>query len=160
MKDFGFYQNWMDRAIALAQQAGVLGEIPVGAVIVNNRDEEIATGVNRKERDQDPTAHAEVNAIREACRVLNTFHLEGCSIYASCEPCPMCLSAIYWARIDQVFFAATHEDAADAGFDDSLIYNEIPKPFAERKIQFTHLSSCETLHPFILWKQESNKVKY
>lgn len=153
------HTKFMKEAVRLASENISKGGGPFAAVIV--KDEKIISrSGNSVTQTNDPTAHAEVNAIREACRVLNTFHLEGCSIYASCEPCPMCLSAIYWARIDQVFFAATHEDAADAGFDDSLIYNEIPKPFAERKIQFTHLSSCETLHPFILWKQESNKVKY
>ncbi len=153
------HTKFMKEAVQLASENISKGGGPFAAVIV--KDEKIISrSGNSVTQTNDPTAHAEVNAIREACRVLNTFHLEGCSIYASCEPCPMCLSAIYWARIDRVFFAATHEDAADAGFDDSLIYNEIPKPFAERKIQFTHLSSCETLHPFILWKQESNKVKY
>ncbi|MEI7677716.1 MAG: nucleoside deaminase [Bacteroidales bacterium] len=153
------HTKFMKEAVQLASENISKGGGPFAAVIV--KDEKIISrSGNSVTLTNDPTAHAEVNAIREACRVLNTFHLEGCSIYASCEPCPMCLSAIYWARIDRVFFAATHEDAADAGFDDSLIYNEIPKPFAERKIQFTHLSSCETLHPFILWKQESNKVKY
>jgi tRNA(Arg) A34 adenosine deaminase TadA len=153
------HTKFMKEAVQLASENIQKGGGPFAAVIV--KDEKIISrSGNSVTLTNDPTAHAEVNAIREACRVLNTFHLEGCSIYASCEPCPMCLSAIYWARIDRVFFAATHEDAADAGFDDSLIYNEIPKPFAERKIQFTHLSSCETLHPFILWKQESNKVKY
>ena len=153
------HTKFMKEAVKLASENISKGGGPFAAVIV--KDEKIISrSGNSVTQTNDPTAHAEVNAIREACRVLNTFHLEGCSIYASCEPCPMCLSAIYWARIDRVFFAATREDAADAGFDDSLIYNEIPKPFAERKIQFTHLSSCETLHPFILWKQESNKVKY
>jgi tRNA(Arg) A34 adenosine deaminase TadA len=153
------HTKFMKEAVRLASENISKGGGPFAAVIV--KDEKIISrSGNSVTQTNDPTAHAEVNAIREACRVLNTFHLEGCSIYASCEPCPMCLSAIYWARIDRVFFAATREDAADAGFDDSLIYNEIPKPFAERKIQFTHLSSCETLHPFILWKQELNKVKY
>ena len=94
MKDLRFYQNWMDRAIALAKQAGADGEIPVGAVIVSNRGEEIATGVNRKERDRDPTAHAEIVAIREASRVLSDWHLTDCTLYVTLEPCPMCAGAI------------------------------------------------------------------
>lgn len=106
MKDFGFYQNWMDRAIALAQQAGALGEIPVGAVIVNNRGEEIATGVNRKERDRDPTAHAEIVAIRAAARVLGDWHLTGCTLYVTLEPCPMCAGAILQARISTLVYGA------------------------------------------------------
>lgn len=106
MKDFGFYQNWMDRAISLAQQAGAAGEIPVGAVIVNNRGEEIATGVNRKERDQDPTAHAEIVAIRAAARVLGDWHLTGCTLYVTLEPCPMCAGAILQARISTLVYGA------------------------------------------------------
>ena len=106
MKDFGFYQNWMDRAIALAQQAGAAGEIPVGAVIVNNRGEEIATGVNRKERDRDPTAHAEIVAIRAAARVLGDWHLTGCTLYVTLEPCPMCAGAILQARISTLVYGA------------------------------------------------------
>jgi tRNA(adenine34) deaminase len=106
VKDFGFYQNWMDRAIALAQQAGALGEIPVGAVIVNNRGEEIATGVNRKERDRDPTAHAEIVAIRAAARVLGDWHLTGCTLYVTLEPCPMCAGAILQARISTLVYGA------------------------------------------------------
>ena len=106
MKDFGFYQNWMDRAIALAQQAGAAGEIPVGAVIVNNKGEEIATGVNRKECDQDPTAHAEIVAIRAAARVLGDWHLTGCTLYVTLEPCPMCAGAILQARISTLVYGA------------------------------------------------------
>jgi tRNA(adenine34) deaminase len=106
VKDFGFYQNWMDRAISLAQQAGAAGEIPVGAVIVNNRGEEIATGVNRKERDQDPTAHAEIVAIRAAARVLGDWHLTGCTLYVTLEPCPMCAGAILQARISTLVYGA------------------------------------------------------
>lgn len=153
------HTEFMKEAIRLASENISKGGGPFGAVIV--KDEKIISRTgNSVTQTNDPTAHAEVNAIREACRVLDTFHLDGCTIYASCEPCPMCLSAIYWARIDRVFFAATRDDAADAGFDDSLIYNEIPKPFSERKVQFTHLSNCDTTQPFVVWKKESNKVKY
>jgi tRNA(adenine34) deaminase len=106
MEDLRFYQNWMDRAIALAQQAGAAGEIPVGAVIVNNRGEEIASGVNRKERDQDPTAHAEIVAIRAAARVLGDWHLTGCTLYVTLEPCPMCAGAILQARISTLVYGS------------------------------------------------------
>jgi tRNA(adenine34) deaminase len=106
MKDLRFYQNWMDRAIALAKQAGADGEIPVGAVIVSNRGEEIATGVNRKERDQDPTAHAEIVAIREASRVLRDWHLTDCTLYVTLEPCPMCAGAILQARVSTLVYGA------------------------------------------------------
>jgi tRNA(adenine34) deaminase len=106
MEDLRFYQNWMDRAIALAQQAGAAGEIPVGAVIVNNKGEEIATGVNRKERDRDPTAHAEIVAIRAAARVLGDWHLTGCTLYVTLEPCPMCAGAILQARISTLVYGA------------------------------------------------------
>ena len=106
MKDLRFYQNWMDRAIALAKQAGADGEIPVGAVIVSNRGEEIATGVNRKERDRDPTAHAEIVAIREASRVLSDWHLTDCTLYVTLEPCPMCAGAILHARVSTLVYGA------------------------------------------------------
>jgi tRNA(adenine34) deaminase len=106
MKDLRFYQNWMDRAIALAKQAGADGEIPVGAVIVSNRGEEIATGVNRKERDRDPTAHAEIVAIREASRVLSDWHLTDCTLYVTLEPCPMCAGAILQARVSTLVYGA------------------------------------------------------
>ena len=106
MKNIIINQNWMDRAIALARDAGMAGEIPVGAVIVNNLGEEIATGVNRKERDQDPTAHAEIVAIREAARVLQDWHLNGCTLYVTLEPCPMCAGAILQARISTLVYGA------------------------------------------------------
>ena len=106
MEDLRFYQNWMDRAIALAQQAGAVGEIPVGAVIVNNSGEEIATGVNRKERDRDPTAHAEIVAIKAAARILGDYYLTGCTLYVTLEPCPMCAGAILQARISTLVYGA------------------------------------------------------
>jgi guanine deaminase len=151
--------GFMREAIRLASQNVLDGGGPFGAVIVKG-DAIVATSVNTVTQTKDPTAHAEVNAIREACRKLDTFHLEGCAIYASCEPCPMCLSAIYWARIDQVFFAASREDAAEAGFDDSLIYNEIPKSFSNRIIPFTVLDGEESKKPFLLWKQYASRIKY
>jgi tRNA(adenine34) deaminase len=106
MKNLQTHQNWMDRAISLAQQAGESGEIPVGAIIVNNQGSAIATGVNRKERDQDPTAHAEIVAIREASRILRDWHLTGCTLYVTLEPCPMCAGAILQARISTLVYGA------------------------------------------------------
>ncbi|HII79481.1 MAG TPA: nucleoside deaminase, partial [Methanosarcina sp.] len=106
------------------------------------------------------TAHAEISAIREAARKLNTFDLSGCEIYASCEPCPMCLGAIYWARIDRVFFANTRVDAGNIGFDDSLIYEEISRPIGERKIKFKQLLREEALEAFRAWEEYENKVEY
>ncbi len=106
MKNLQTHQNWMDRAISLAQQAGEAGEIPVGAIIVDNQGSVIATGVNRKERDQDPTAHAEIVAIREASRILRDWHLTGCTLYVTLEPCPMCAGAILQARISTLVYGA------------------------------------------------------
>lgn len=106
MKNLKMYQIWMDRAISLAKESGDLGEIPVGAVILNSEGKEIATGVNRKERDQDPTAHAEIVAIREAARVLRDWHLNGCTLYVTLEPCPMCAGAILQARVKTLVYGA------------------------------------------------------
>ncbi|MFZ4454624.1 MAG: nucleoside deaminase [Bacteroidales bacterium] len=153
------HTEFMKEAIKMASENVLKGGGPFGAVIVKDNKIIARTG-NSVTQTNDPTAHAEVNAIREACKALNTFHLEGCSIYSSCEPCPMCLSAIYWARIDNVFFAASRDDAAEAGFDDSLIYNEIPKPYTERIIPFKIMPENERKHPFILWGQNTSKIKY
>lgn len=106
IKNLVIHQSWMDRALTLAKEAGAAGEIPVGAVIVNNQGEAIATGVNRKERDQDPTAHAEIVAIREASRVLKDWHLTGCTLYVTLEPCPMCAGAILQARVSTLVYGA------------------------------------------------------
>ena len=132
---------------------------PFGAVVVKD-GRVIATGVNSVTASNDPTAHAEVNAIREACRTLETFQLTGCEIYTSCEPCPMCLGAIYWARPDRVFFAATASDAAAAGFDDSFIYAELKVPHQERKIPFESLMHEAGLEPFREWMRKNDRVRY
>ena len=125
-------QELMQRAIDLATENVRNGGGPFGAVIV--RDGKIvAEGVNRVTSQHDPTAHAEVQAIRQACQALNTFDLTGCDIYSSCEPCPMCLGAIYWAHLDHLFFAGTKNDAARVGFDDAFIYKELPLPIHERQ---------------------------
>ncbi len=132
---------------------------PFGAVVVKD-GRVIAVGANSVTTTNDPTAHAEVNAIREACRVLGTFQLSGCEIYSSCEPCPMCLAAIYWARPDHVFFAATASDAAAAGFDDSFIYDELKLAQEDRKIQLEPLMREAGLEPFREWTNKNDRVSY
>ncbi|MBA2620020.1 MAG: nucleoside deaminase, partial [Acidobacteria bacterium] len=144
-------EKFMRRAILLAQtgiDAGAGG--PFGAVIVKD-DEIIGEGSNQVTSTNDPTAHAEIVAIRNACEKLNSFQLDGCTIYASCEPCPMCLGAIYWARPKQIFYAATHEDAAAIGFDDHFIYDEIERPIEERRIKSVNLMRNEGLKVFKNW---------
>ncbi len=132
---------------------------PFGAVVAKG-GEIIAEGVNCVTATNDPTAHAEIIAIREACRKLGAFELDGCEIYTSCEPCPMCLGAIYWARPDRVYFGNTAADAADAGFDDSLIYREIQQPHSQRKIPMVPMMREEALEGFRTWKKQINKVPY
>ena len=132
---------------------------PFGAIVVKD-GRVIATGTNLVTSANDPTAHAEVNAIREACRALGTFQLTGCEIYTSCEPCPMCLGAIYWARPDRVFFAATASDAAEAGFDDSFIYEELKRPHTERRIPFEPLMRETGLEPFREWARKNDRIRY
>jgi guanine deaminase len=152
--------TFMQRAIALALenvQSGRGG--PFGALVVKD-GKVIAEATNSVTSTNDPTAHAEMLAIREGCEKLGLFHLAGCEIYASCEPCPMCLGAIYWARLDRIYFAATAADAAKAGFDDSFIYQEISKPHAERKIPVFQLLREEALDPFRAWEQKPDRVRY
>ena len=132
---------------------------PFAAVVVKG-GRIIAVGANSVTSTNDPTAHAEVNAIREACHMLGTFQLTGCEIYASCEPCPMCLGAIYWARPDRVFYAATASDAAAAGFDDSFIYEEMKLEHSGRRIPFEPMMREAGLEPFREWHQKSNRIRY
>ena len=132
---------------------------PFGAVVVKD-GKIIARAANSVTQQNDPTAHAEVNAIREACRVLNTFQLNGCEIYTSCEPCPMCLGAIYWSRPDKVYYANTKKDAAAINFDDDFIYREIAKPLHEREMKFVQLSREEALVAFDEWTKKNDKVEY
>ena len=132
---------------------------PFGAVIVKD-GEIIARGVNRVTSNNDPTAHAEVNAIREASKKLGTYDLSGCEIYSSCEPCPMCLGAIYWARIDKLFFANTKQDAKDIEFDDSFIYEEFDLPIEKRKIPTRQILREEALVAFNKWKEKADKIEY
>ncbi|MEA4968335.1 MAG: nucleoside deaminase [Bacteroidaceae bacterium] len=132
---------------------------PFGAVIVKD-GVLIAKSPNTVTSSNDPTAHAEINAIRLACKELKTFDLSGCEIYSSCEPCPMCLSAIYWARISKVYYAADRFDAKKAGFDDSFIYNEISLSEKERSIYMENAMHKEGQLPFELWQETENKTKY
>ena len=132
---------------------------PFGAVVVKD-GKIIAEGANCVTATNDPTAHAEVIAIRKACAKLGVFELRDCELYTSCEPCPMCLGAIYWARPSRVFFGSTANDAAKAGFDDSLIYGEIPQPHSERKIPMVQLMREEALEAFRAWEQQPNKLRY
>ena len=120
----------------------------------------IATGVNQVTRNNDPTAHAEVVAIREACRVLGDFQLSGCELYSSCEPCPMCLGAIFWARPSRVYFAATHADAAAAGFDDTFIYEQIAVLHSERDIPMIQVVDEDSSLPFERWVNRADKTEY
>lgn len=150
----------MLRATELAERnaSSVTGG-PFGAVVVKD-GKVIAEASNTVTVDNDPTAHAEVNAIRKACAALGTFDLSGCELYTSCEPCPMCLAACYWAHIDKVYYAADREDAAAAGFDDSDIYREVALPVDRRRIPFVHIMEKEGLRPFMLWNSNDKKVEY
>ena len=153
-------QDFMRRAIAIsAEMMRALEGGPFGAVVVKD-GEIIAEGHNQVTSSNDPTAHAEVVAIREACRTLGRFSLEGCEIYTSCEPCPMCLSAIYWARLDRMYYANTREDAAKVGFDDDLIYDEVARPIEERQMPATRLLGDEAFAVFREWETLPDKVPY
>ncbi len=152
--------DFMRRAITLAHEKMAAGEGgPFGAVVVKD-GEIIAEGHNQVTSANDPTAHAEVNAIRTACAKLGTFNLQGCEIFSSCEPCPMCLSAIYWARLDRVFFANTRADAARIGFDDDHIYREVALPLAERAIPMEQLLGEEGRVTFDAWLANPDKIQY
>jgi guanine deaminase len=132
---------------------------PFGAVVVKD-GRIVAEGANQVTSTNDPTAHAEMVAIREACKKLGAFDLEACEIYTSCEPCPMCLGAIYWARLSRVYFANADADASRAGFDDSLIYRELALPYSQRKIPMIQMMREEALAAFHAWENKSNKIEY
>lgn len=150
----------MRRAIALSKNNVVaLNGGPFGAVIVKD-NVIVGEGWNKVTTNNDPTAHAEVEAIRQACQKLSTFNLEDCEIYTSCEPCPMCLSAIYWARIGKIYYANTKVDAAEIHFDDDFIYQEIPKALDKRKIPMEGMLRDEALTVFKLWSTKVDKISY
>ena len=151
--------EFMKRAIELSIKSVNNGGGPFGSVIVKG-DKIIAEGSNKVTTNKDPTAHGEIVAIREACKKLNNFSLNQCELYSTCEPCPMCLSAIYWARIDKIYYANTREDARKIDFDDSLIYTELKKNIDERKIPMIQILRDEALKTFELWDKKKDKVKY
>lgn len=152
-------EDFMRRAIELAVENVNNGGGPFGAVIVHD-GQVVATGVNRVTASNDPTAHAEVNAIRSACTKLGTFNLSGCVLYTSCEPCPMCLGAIYWAHIDKIYYGANQHDAAAVNFDDSFIYKELELPISKRKKPIENILHDEALAPFNLWRDKEDKTEY
>lgn len=149
----------MRKAIELSINNVENGGGPFGAVIA--RDGEIvATGVNRVTSNNDPTAHAEVSAIRNAAAVLGTFDLSDCEIYSSCEPCPMCLGAIYWARLKKLYFANNKTDAKNIGFDDSFIYDELALPLEKRKLSSEEMMRNEAIKAFEMWNLKPDKIEY
>ena len=132
---------------------------PFGAVVVRG-DKIVGRGCNQVTSTNDPTAHAEIVAIRDACKRLKTFQLDDCDLYTSCEPCPMCLSAVYWARFKRVFYANTREDAARIAFDDDFIYREVALPIRRRKIPMKQLLHAEALKAFLEWQHKADKIPY
>ena len=151
--------EFMKRAIELSVESVNNGGGPFGSVIVKD-NKIIAEGSNKVTLNKDPTAHGEIVAIREACKKLNNFSLNQCELYSTCEPCPMCLSAIYWARIDKIYYANTRDDARKIDFDDSLIYTELQKNINKRKIPMIQIMRNEALKTFELWDKKKDKVKY
>jgi len=152
--------EFMRRAIALALENVRTGRGGPFAALVVKDGRVIGEGANSVTATNDPTAHAEIVAIREACRALKNFQLAGCDLYTTCEPCPMCLGAIYWARPARVFYAGVAADAAEAGFDDAFIYEELQRPLESRRIPMIQLLHDESLAIFSAWKQQPNKTPY
>jgi len=151
--------EFMKRAIELSIESVNKGGGPFGSVIIKD-NKIISEGYNKVTTNNDPTAHGEIVAIREACKKLKNFNLSDCELYSTCEPCPMCLSAIYWSRIDKIYYANTREDARKINFDDSLIYSELQKNINKRKIQMIQMMRNEALEAFELWDKKIDKVKY
>mgnify|MGYP001665207657 CR=1 FL=1 len=152
-------EDFMRKAIELSIENVKNGGGPFGAVIVKD-GEIVATGVNRVTANHDPTAHAEVSAIRAACQKLGTFDLSGCEIYTSCEPCPMCLGAIYWAHLDKIYYGNNKTDAARIGFDDSFIYDELALERKDRNKAMEELLPDEAIAAFRAWEEKADKVEY
>ena len=151
--------KFMVKAIELSIKSAETIGGPFGCVIVKD-NKIISEGSNKVTSTNDPTAHGEIVAIREACLKLNTFNLSGCELYSTCEPCPMCLSAIYWSHIDKIFYANTRVDAKNLDFDDSFIYSEINKKIGDRKIQMIQMLRDEALKAFKIWDEKVDKIKY
>jgi guanine deaminase len=153
--DIEFLRQVIEMAVENVRRGGG----PFAALVVKE-GQVVASGVNQVTSTSDPTAHAEIVAIREACRVLGRFRLDDCDVYASCEPCPMCLGALYWARPARIFFAATHDDASIAGFDDGFIYREIALPAGERSIPMLHVKDAAAHRPFEEWNNKPDRKRY
>ena len=151
--------NFMSRAIELSIASVRSNGGPFGCVIVKN-NKIIAEGCNKVTETNDPTAHAEIVTIRKACNELKNFHLKGTEIYTSCEPCPMCLSAIYWSHIDKIYYGNTRLDAAKIGFDDNYIYNELSKQLSQRKIPMQQINQEDAIKVFKEWELKPDKTKY
>ena len=151
--------KFMLKAIELSIKSAETIGGPFGCVIVKE-NKIISEGSNKVTSTNDPTAHGEIVAIREACLKLNAFNLSGCELYSTCEPCPMCLSAIYWSHIDKIFYANTRDDAKNIDFDDSFIYSEINKKIEDRKIQMIQMHRDEALKAFKIWDEKVDKIKY
>ena len=151
--------NNMLKAIELSVSSANNAGGPFGCVIVKD-NKIIAEGSNKVTSSNDPTAHAEIVAIRDACQKLNTFNLSGSDLYSSCEPCPMCLSAIYWSHIDNIFYANTRDDAKKINFDDSFIYSEFSKKIEDRKIPIKQMLRDEALKAFEIWEKKTDKIEY
>lgn len=152
-------KKYMAIAIEASIKSEEMGGGPFGAVIVKD-DGIIAIASNSVTIDNDPTAHAEVNAIREACRKLGTFKLSGCRVYSSCEPCPMCLSALYWAGVERIYYGNTKEDAAAIEFSDKFIYDELAQPQQSRKLQCLHMPDTGAIEAFRQWASKADKTEY
>jgi guanine deaminase len=152
-------EKFMIRAIELSKKSIGVGGGPFGCVIVKN-DTIIAEGYNQVAKNNDPTAHAEIVTIRKACNKLKTFDLNNVELFTSCEPCPMCLSAIYWAHINKVYYGNSRKDAALIGFDDEYIYEELKLDIHQRKIHMSQINKMEALKAFELWEKTENKIKY
>jgi len=153
-------KQFMEEAIRLSIEMMRCGEGgPFGAVVVK-RNKIVGRGCNQVTSENDPTAHAEIAAIRDACKRLKTFQLDDCDLYTSCEPCPMCLSAMYWARIRSVFYGNTRKDAARIAFDDDFIYREVALPIRKRKLIMKQLLRNEALAAFVEWEKKTDKIPY
>ena len=153
------HEKFMTEAIEMSKQSVASGGGPFGTVIVKD-GYVVGRGINHVTVWNDPTAHGEIVAIRDACKNLNTFQLDGCVLYTSSEPCPMCLGAIYWARLEAVYYANTKEDAAVIGFDDCFIYRELETPHRNRRIPFVQIMREQALEAFRMWEDKSDKIKY
>ena len=153
-------KKFLQQTITLAAENVQMGRGGPFAALVVKDGQVIATGANFVTSNNDPTAHAEIMAIRNACKQLNSFQLNDCTIYSNCEPCPMCLGAIYWARPERLVFAANKEQAATAGFDDAFIYKELELPYTKRSLQTLQIAEENNNFPFELWIESANKIAY